>query len=35
MYVNNLDDAMPLANLYKARQPDIISVAFDPEGCKS
>lgn len=26
------DDAMPVANLIKQRQPDIISVAFDPEG---
>ena len=26
------DDAMPFANLIKARQPDIITVAFDPEG---
>jgi glucosamine-6-phosphate deaminase len=26
------DDAMPMANLIKARQPGIISVAFDPEG---
>jgi glucosamine-6-phosphate deaminase len=26
------DDAMPMANLIKARQPDVITVAFDPEG---
>eukprot|EP00605_Chrysophyceae_sp_TOSAG23-4_P001876 GSChrysophyteH1.ASY1.ANO1.2071.1 assembled CDS len=26
------DDAMPLANLVRARQPDLITVAFDPEG---
>jgi len=26
------DDAMPFANLLKARQPDYITVAFDPEG---
>lgn len=26
------DDAMPFANLVRARQPDLISVAFDPEG---
>lgn len=26
------DDAMPMANLMKARQPDVITVAFDPEG---
>ena len=26
------DDAMPMANLIKARQPHMLSVAFDPEG---
>lgn len=26
------EDAMPMANLYKALQPHIITVAFDPEG---
>jgi len=26
------DDALPMANLIKARQPEIITVAFDPEG---
>ena len=26
------DDAMPFANLVRARQPDLLSVAFDPEG---
>lgn len=26
------DDALPVANLIKARQPDILTVAFDPEG---
>ena len=26
------DDAMPVANLIKSRQPDVITVAFDPEG---
>lgn len=26
------DDALPMANLIKARQPDIVTVAFDPEG---
>lgn len=26
------DDAMPMANLIKSRQPDVLTVAFDPEG---
>ena len=26
------DDAMPFANLVRARQPDLLTVAFDPEG---
>jgi glucosamine-6-phosphate deaminase len=26
------DDALPVANLLRARQPDVITVAFDPEG---
>ena len=26
------DDALPVANLIKDRQPDVITVAFDPEG---
>lgn len=26
------DDALPVANLFRARQPDVITVAFDPEG---
>jgi hypothetical protein len=26
------DDAMPVANLLRSRQPEIITVAFDPEG---
>lgn len=26
------DDALPMANLIKARQPDLLTVAFDPEG---
>jgi glucosamine-6-phosphate deaminase len=26
------DDALPMANLIRARQPDILTVAFDPEG---
>ena len=26
------DDALPFANLLTSRQPDIITVAFDPEG---
>lgn len=26
------DDALPMANLIKARQPDVLTVAFDPEG---
>ena len=26
------DDALPMANLIKIRQPDILTVAFDPEG---
>lgn len=26
------DDAMPMANLIKARQPNLLTVAFDPEG---
>lgn len=27
-----VDDALPMANLIRARQPDILTVAFDPEG---
>jgi hypothetical protein len=26
------DDAMPMANLLKARQPNVLTVALDPEG---
>ena len=26
------DDALPMANLVKARQPDVLTVALDPEG---
>jgi hypothetical protein len=26
------DDAMPMANLLKARQPHVLTVALDPEG---
>ena len=26
------DDAMPVANLLRARQPELLTVAFDPEG---
>lgn len=26
------DDAMPMANLLKARQPSVLTVALDPEG---
>ncbi|RYG68049.1 hypothetical protein EON64_06060 [archaeon] len=26
------DDALPVANLLRARQPDVLTVAFDPEG---
>lgn len=26
------DDALPVANLIRARQPDVLTVAFDPEG---
>jgi hypothetical protein len=26
------DDAMPFANLVRARKPELITVAFDPEG---
>jgi glucosamine-6-phosphate deaminase len=26
------DDALPMANLIRARQPDVLTVAFDPEG---
>ena len=26
------DDAMPVANMIKTRQPDVLTVAFDPEG---
>jgi len=28
------DDALPMANLIKTRQPEIVTVAFDPEGAR-